>query len=337
MTQLRTAHIGSYPRVGEHKDQQRYRRGLTHFQNGDISAHGFRDVLQSVVQELIREQIESGIDEITDGLVSWSDPITKFCEKIAGIKITGLNRYFDTNFYYRIPVITAKPRKKEPIVIDDFQTGHHFSEKPLRVILTGPLTLAAHTESSLKPYDKLSARVQFFTDVLAEEISQLVLKGADVIQIDEPSLAQRPSDIGLVRDYLAVFAPLTKPIKLVLALYYAPLASLYDELITLPVHAFNLDFTTDGKKLFDKMMQRGTKVNIGFGLVNARTTRLEAIDPILNSLKQWIEKVEPDVCYLTPSSGLELITREAAVAKLKLISKIKEEILKVLDPTKVHG
>src|SRR5204863_694217 len=98
MMRLLTANIGSYPRIGEHKDHERHRRGMTHFLNKDISAHAFRDVEQSVIHEAINEQIEAGLDEITDGLISWQDPISHFCAKMNGFKITGLARYFDTNF-----------------------------------------------------------------------------------------------------------------------------------------------------------------------------------------------------------------------------------------------
>jgi hypothetical protein len=69
MPELRTAHIGSYPRIGESKDQQRYRRGYGHFERKEISAHAFRDVEQSVIHELILEQIAAGVDEVTDALL----------------------------------------------------------------------------------------------------------------------------------------------------------------------------------------------------------------------------------------------------------------------------
>src|SRR5688572_23029935 len=112
MIQLRTASIGSYPRIGEEKDQQRHRRALTHFQNKEISAHALRDVEQSVIQEVVREQISAGLDEVTHGLITWQDPISHFCGNLGGVKIGGLTRFFDTNFYYRLPEITAKPKFK---------------------------------------------------------------------------------------------------------------------------------------------------------------------------------------------------------------------------------
>jgi methionine synthase II (cobalamin-independent) len=84
MTQILAANTGGFPRIGENKDEQRYRRGMTHWLKKEISAHAFRDVEQSVIQEVIREQIDAGLDEITDGLIGWPDPISFFCQNISG-------------------------------------------------------------------------------------------------------------------------------------------------------------------------------------------------------------------------------------------------------------
>ena len=303
---------------------------MAHFLNKDISAHGFRDVVQSVIHEVIYEQVQFGLDEITDGLISWQDPISHFCAKMAGFKITGLRRYFDTNFYYRLPQITSKPKRREPLLLDEFLYAQGVAGKPLRVVLTGPVTLATHSEGLIKPYDKFSARFDFFKEILADEISTLSSKGASLIQIDEPALLQHPEYFEPLKKALDTFSQKAKPSRLILAVFFSSAFPLIDKLLTLPVDSLNLDLTIDGKKTFDKLLESKTKLAIGFGLFSSRNTRMEAMDPIINQMTQWIEKSEAESCYLTPSSGLEFLPREHVGAKLKLLGRIKQEIQKNL-------
>ena len=199
MTQLLLASIGSYPRIGENKDQQRHRRAVAFFQNKEISAHAFRDVEQSVIQEIVREQIEAGLDEVTDGLVSWIDPISHLCSKLSGFEMTGLSRYFDSNFYYRVPMIVSKPKRKGPLLLPEYQFAQGISNKPVRVVITGPLTLACHTTSQVPSFNSLASRVAFFSEIIANEIANLADNGASLIQIDEPVITTSPELFPLLK------------------------------------------------------------------------------------------------------------------------------------------
>jgi len=280
------------------------------------------DVQHSLVQEVIREQIDADIDEVTDGQVSWNDPITKFCENIKGIKITGLSRYFDANFYYRVPVIIGKPKKIGTVLAEDFQMANEMSPKPVRAILTGPLTLAVHTVSEYKPLATLSSRISFFGEIIREEIRALVHRGAKIIQIDEPSLPHFAEEIptlskiyGSMLDYPGI--------RKIMAIYFSPLAPLLKSLQKLPFDAINLDFSYDEKNLVDALLEEMPAKIIGFGILNARFTQLEQIPPLAQLIRRFIDKFKPESLYITPSTGLEYLPRNSAIAKTQLLNKIK--------------
>lgn len=327
MTIALIANIGSYPRIGDQKDHQRHRRGVMNFQNKEISAHAFRDVEQSVIQEVIGEQLAAGLDEVTDGLVSWHDPISHFSRKISGFKITGLHRFFDTNFYYRDPVLSGMPKKKEPFILPEFQFAKQNSPKTVRAILTGPLTLACHTHSDLKSFEKIEKRVALFTEMLADEIKRLESAGCVSIQIDEPSILQFPQHMKLLANALKKFSAVKKTAKLTLAVYFGATAPLFSALTQLPIDALQMDFTYDGKRLWDELMKSRSSLTMGLGLINARNTRMEPIDPLLHQIRAWIEARQPSEFFITPSAGLEYLPRDVAFNKIKLITKLREEAL----------
>lgn len=322
MPQIRTAHIGSYPRTGDHKDQQRHRRGLAHFLNKDISAHAFRDVVQSVVQEVIQEQLTAGLDEVTDGLIAWLDPISHVTTKLGGVKQGGLARYFDTAVHYRIPILTGTLRRKEPLIVEEFQHAKSLSHKPVRTVLPGPLTLAALSTAATKALDKPAARADAFTDILEKEIEALAAAGAPIIQIDEPFLLRQPADIPKFQKALDRFKKKAGTSRLVVLINFLPPNPKLEILNDFIAADLNIDITTEPKARLDQIKPAGRRIE--FGVINSASTRADNLDELHAALLAWLEKNPLDTVTLTPSAGLELVSREVAFEKLRRLASLKE-------------
>lgn len=332
MTQILAAHIGNYPRIGDHKDQQRHRRGLTHYLKKDISAHAFRDVVQSVAQETIHEQTELGLDEVTDGLISWPDPISAIAAKWTGLTAGALRQYFDTSFHYRMVDIIGKPRRRETLSWEDFRFAKGISSKPVRAVLTGPVTLAVHSGSALKSFSKEESRISFFCDLLEQEIATLIKEGAQIIQIDEPSLLFYPKFKSLTPKIYGRLKAQAKSATLIVSTTVLPENPTFDPLFALPVDGQQVNAAVDDKSLLAKLEAFRPFKNIGLGLINGQSTRADLLDPILNHLVPWIEKNKPAKIYITTSTGLEFLPRDSAQAKLRAVVRLKQDLLKKFPP-----
>lgn len=326
MTQLLAASIGSYPRTGEDKDQQRFPRALGHFERKEISAHALRDVEQSVAQEIIREQLDAGVDEVTDGLIKWFDPISRFTAHLSSTKSGGLVRYFDNNFYYRQPLITASPKIGPPVSPLEFRFARDVSNKPVRAILTGPLTLAMHTGATAKAYVKLPARVDFFTDVLIQEVAGLAAENATVIQIDEPSLVAHPEYLPLVKAAAAKLAAVKGKSRLAIALYFGSALPVLDSLKDMPFDVWHVDILRNRPEALLKLAAAPKTVAVGLGVLDGRTTTLEPADAVAASINGWLADRSGATHYLSASCGLEYLPRKSASAKLQRLSDIRRQL-----------
>lgn len=140
--ELRLANHSSYPRIGASREQQRLRRAYAQRERGEISAEVFNQIQDSVVAEVIEEQAQAGCELLTDGQVRWYDPISHLAGKLAHVEINGLLRYFDTNFYFRQPVMGEKVHRNGPMIVEEFRYAQKTSRRPIKPILTGPYTLA---------------------------------------------------------------------------------------------------------------------------------------------------------------------------------------------------
>src|SRR3989344_6932779 len=102
---LYAASHSHYPRVGESEEHLRLRRAYHQKDKGKITDKEFLQIEDSYVQDIIREQESAGLDVVTDGLIRWRDPISHILQDWKGVHINGLLRFFDTNFYFRQPIV----------------------------------------------------------------------------------------------------------------------------------------------------------------------------------------------------------------------------------------
>jgi len=82
---LLTRNTGSYPRVGEGDEKLRLRRAYAQLEKGAITAEQFAAVQDDYTREVIREQIDAGLDVVTDGQLRWYDCVSHFAGILDGV------------------------------------------------------------------------------------------------------------------------------------------------------------------------------------------------------------------------------------------------------------
>jgi 5-methyltetrahydropteroyltriglutamate--homocysteine methyltransferase len=322
--ELLLANHGSYPRIGDSPGQQRLRRGYAQHERGEINSTDFQAVQTSVVQEIIQEQAAAGLDLVTDGQIRWYDPISHFTGQLDGIKINGLLRFFDTNFYIRQPVVVDQVVWKGPVLVEEYRSAQAVSPKPVKVVVTGPYTLGQFSILESSRYRDLPELVVAYTEALMKEVEALAAAGATLIQIDEPSVLQHPGDAGLVKVALTRIASRKGRARLLLATYFGDAAPLYETLQAFPVDGLGFDFTYS-RELGDLIARLGSDKAIAFGLIDGRNTRMDRTEEILPVLRRALPKVKGSPSYLTPSCGLEYLPRDKAQLKLKKMAAVRAE------------
>ena len=322
--ELLLANHGSYPRIGDSPGQQRLRRAYGQHERGEITSKEFDAIQTSVIQEIVEEQAEAGLDLVTDGQIRWYDPISHFTGQLDGIKINGLLRFFDTNFYIRQPVVVDQVVWKGPVLVEEFRSAQAVSPKPVKVVVTGPCTLGRFSILESSRYRDLPELVAAYSEALMKEVEALAAAGATLIQIDEPSILQHPGDAGLVKAALTRIASRKGRSRLLLATYFGDAAPLYEALQAFPVDALGFDFTYS-RELGDLIARLGSDKAIAFGLIDGRNTRMDRTEEILPILRVALPNVKGSPSYLTPSCGLEYLPRDKAQLKLKKMAAVRAE------------
>jgi 5-methyltetrahydropteroyltriglutamate--homocysteine methyltransferase len=320
---VRTTVVGTYPRIGDTSGEQALRRAIARFDRREASEADVRAAEREVVKAVLREQAAAGIDVVTDGQVPWYDSQSHIARGLDGVEIGGLVRYFDTNTYYRQPIVTGAVRWTRPLLVDEWRFAQGVSKAPVKAVLTGPVTLASLALD--RHYGKKRGLPLALADALAEEVAVLESAGARHIQVDEPILTRRPEDLPLVRDTLETLAGRKGAAELTLATYFGDVAKIYRDLVKLPADVIGLDLV-QGSKTWSHVQRHGSEKPLSLGVVDARNTKLEEPEVLASRVHELRDGVDLGRSYLSPSNGLEFLPRESARQKLAVLAETARRV-----------
>jgi 5-methyltetrahydropteroyltriglutamate--homocysteine methyltransferase len=309
--------VGSYPKVPNKPRPARLRNAINKLDRGAITREELAQVADEVTIEVLQEQADAGLDLITDGQIRWEDEQTYIARGLKGVSINGLIRWFDSNMYYRQPVIEADVAWREPITVRDYTFAVEHSAKPVKAVLTGPYTLARLSVD--RHYQSVEALAGAFAEALNQEAKALEAAGATSIQFNEPAILQHKDD------YTAFAASCARVVdglsaETALYLYFGDVEGIYPQILDLPFDLIGLDFVMGAKN--EALLKRTpfTK-KLGLGIIDARNTRLEQPQDIAERIKRLGDGIDPDNIHVSPSAGLEFLPREVAQEKLRLLAE----------------
>ncbi|TMB48783.1 MAG: hypothetical protein E6J50_09420, partial [Chloroflexi bacterium] len=179
-----TTSTGSLPQTAEvrHMRVQRTR--------GEIDEGMYRSGIDRLICDAIRWQDAKGMDVLVHGEFERTDMVEYFAERMNGFFTTRAGWVLSYGSRCtRPPILDAPPTIAEPITVREWQVAQAATSKPVKGMLTGPVTIV---NWSFRPPD-VPDDLLFWAVAgpIAEEVGHLVDVGARIVQIDEPAVRER--------------------------------------------------------------------------------------------------------------------------------------------------
>lgn len=315
------ANHSGYPRVGESAALQTLRRTIEEVGQGKKTPADLARAQEGMVCLALEEQAAAGCDVLTDGQTRWYDPVSHFAGNFEGISIGSIFRFFDTNFLVRQPTATSKLRWKGPLTAQEYAFATGMAKKPVKAVVTGPVTLARHTILAGGPYKDAASLASDYAAGIVIEVKALAEAGAKSIQVEEPSILTNPEDLAVLKGFLAEASKAAgKGTSILLATYFNDAAPVYEKLLELPVSGLVWDLTYS-ETLEDRVASGFSKI-LGLGIVDARNTRMEKAEDLARRVERIAKKARGEV-QLLPSASLEYLPRDKAREKLAVLAKAR--------------
>ena len=320
---LETTIAGAYPKIGDSTEEQKLRRAFHQFDKDEITEEALELVKNEVTEEVIRQQIEAGIDIVTDGLIRWPDPVTYLAGQISGYDIKGLIRYFDTNTFYREPIVASRLEGFKTVLAQDFQFAQEKSAKPVKAVITGPFTIA---KLSVNRFYREFKQLAFdLAHIIQREAKALEDAGCRCIQFDEPALLHHKQDLALFfKIYEVILAQLSKTEK-TLFLTFGNLEGIYPKILDLNVERIGCDLT-HGHQNWDVFKKAQFTKRLMAGIVDGRNTKMETEADLVQTVHKLEESVNPDQLWISTNHSLEFLPRANARKKMELLGSVAKQL-----------
>ena len=206
---LRTTTIGAYPKpdctpigdwfMANKGEAARPQKAFFQIGPGDyelaISNAGedAEEMFLEATEQIITDQVSSGIDVPTDGEVRRENYIWYQCRYLNGISFEHITHKSvrDGAFEADLPTINGPVSLRETRLEKDWRAAQQFTKNPVKITLPGPLTIADSVANTFyQDQKKLGADL---SEALNKEVS-LADAGCAYIQVDEPVFARKPEE-----------------------------------------------------------------------------------------------------------------------------------------------
>jgi 5-methyltetrahydropteroyltriglutamate--homocysteine methyltransferase len=278
------------------------------------------------VRQVIGDQVDCGVDLVTDGQIGWGDSAAHLAGHLTGIQLTASERSGGSGEPLLQPVVRGPFAWAVPVLRPEYEAARSISPKPVMPVLPGPLTLARHCRVIDPYYRRDYARlVSDFNEALVCEVRELSRAAAGVIQIEEPALLQEPEreELRMLSYCMRRLASAREGARLMLNPGPGDSAAMLEELFRMPADIIALDFSRN-PRLADIVAYAAPKKLLALGLVNGQNPELEELGPLRRMVDTLVPALSGAECYLMPSSGMRDLPREAAMGKLKLLAELRD-------------
>ena len=326
---LMTTVVGSYPKPKWLNRAKELAEDGDHDFDDDRLAEAMDDAARLVTDEHVR----AGLDVVVDGEMRRNEMVEYFADRIDGYEFNGPVKVWGHNYFDK-PSVVEEVSYGEEWLVDEYEFTADVADRPVKVPITGPYTLASWSFN--EAYDGDEQLAYELAELVNEEIVRLVDAGATYIQIDEPALATTPDDHAIVGECLdRIVDDVPADIRVGLHVCYGDYFRIYPEILEYPVDEFDLELCNGQYEQLDVFTDHEFTADLALGVVDAHTAEVESVEQIKANIRKGFEVVPPERLTVSPDCGLKLLPRDVAYGKMENMVQAAREVEAELDAGEV--
>lgn len=304
---LPTTTIGSFPQTDE------LRVARADLRAGRIDAAGYDERIRAEIGEVISFQEKTGIDVLVHGEPERNDMVQYFAEQLTGYLATqhGWVQSYGTR-YVRPPVLAGDISRPEPMTVRWTSYAQSLTSKPVKGMLTGPVTMLAW--SFVRDDQPLGDTARQVALALRDEVDDLEAAGTSVIQVDEPALRETlPLRTADHADYLAwateSFRLTTSGVRPDTQIHthmcYAEFGDIVQAIDDLDADVISLEAARSHMRVARELAAHGYPREAGPGVWDIHSPRVPSAREVAGLLRTGLEAIPAERLWANPDCGLK--------------------------------
>ena len=323
-----TTTIGSFPQTSDvRKNRQEFKKGLK-------SREEYVEFNKKKIAECIKLQEEIGLDVIVHGEFERNDMVEYFGEHLNGYLFTEkawVQSYGTRNV--KPPIIWGDVSRREAITVEWSKFAKSCTNKPVKGMLTGPVTILNWSF----PREDISIKESILQIALAirDEVLDLEANGINIIQIDEAALREklplRKSD--WYSEYLDFAIPAFRLVhskvkpetQIHTHMCYSEFTDIIPAIDAMDADVITFEASRSDLQILDSLKENNFKTEVGPGVYDIHSPRVPSVEEIVAALTKMREKIEDSKLWVNPDCGLKTRGNEETVKSLtNLVAAAKQ-------------
>lgn len=302
---LPTTTIGSFPQTSQ------VRRARADWRAGRLSEADYTQQMQEEIARAIAVQEKVGLDVLVHGEPERNDMVQYFAEHLEGFATTdfGWVQSYGSRCV-RPPILFGDIHRPEPITVAWTTYAQILSKRPVKGMLTGPVTILAW--SFVRDDQPLAVTADQVALALRDEVADLEAAGTAIVQVDEPALrellplraADQPAylqwSVDAFRLATGVVAPET---QIHTHLCYSEFGEIMDAIAGLDADVTTLEAARSGMEVLADIGE--SFAGIGPGVYDIHSPRVPGIAQIVGLIEAAVATVGVHRLWVNPDCGLK--------------------------------
>lgn len=323
-----TTTIGSFPQTAE------VRANRKAFRTGEISKEQYIEFNKKKIAECIALQEDLGLDVLVHGEFERNDMVEYFGQHLEGYLFT--EKAWVQSYGTRCvkpPVIWGDISRAHPITVDWSVYAQSITDKPLKGMLTGPVTIL--NWSFPREDIPIKQSVLQLALALRDEVLNLEKRGIKIIQIDEAALREklplRKSDWYseyldfAIPSFRLVHSGVKATTQIHTHMCYSEFTDIIPAIDDMDADVISFEASRSDLLILDSLKKNNFKTEVGPGVYDIHSPRIPSKEEIKVVLEKILKKVAPEKLWVNPDCGLKTRQDKEVKPSLKnLVDEAKE-------------
>ncbi|MGY4919452.1 5-methyltetrahydropteroyltriglutamate--homocysteine S-methyltransferase [Streptomyces sp. 900116325] len=304
---LPTTTIGSFPQTSE------LRTARADLRAGRIDTVGYEERIKAEIGEVISFQEKAGIDVLVHGEPERNDMVQYFAEQLTGYLATqhGWVQSYGTR-YVRPPILAGDISRPEPMTVRWTSYAQSLTDRPVKGMLTGPVTMLAW--SFVRDDQPLGDTARQVALALRDEVNDLEIGGTSVIQVDEPALretlplriADRPAYLDWATEAFRLTTSGVRPdTQIHTHMCYAEFGDIVQAIDDLDADVISLEAARSHMQVARELAAHGYPREAGPGVYDIHSPRVPDADEAAALLRKGLKAIPAERLWVNPDCGLK--------------------------------
>ncbi len=316
-----TTSIGSFPQTSA------IRLARQAFKAGKLSAAEYREAMYSEIRHAVQVQERLGLDVLVHGEAERNDMVEYFAEQLDGYAFT---RFGWVQSYgsrcVKPAIIYGDLSRPRPMTVDWISYAQRCTDKPMKGMLTGPVTMLMWSF----PRDDMSREEQARQLALAirDEVVDLEAAGIGVIQIDEAAFREGlPLRRAGWSHYLAwaseafrlCASAVRDETQIHTHMCYSEFNDVIEAIAAMDADVITIETSRSDMELLDAFERFEYPNEIGPGVYDIHSPRVPDSGEMLKLLRKAARRIAVERLWVNPDCGLKTrgwAESEAALANM---------------------